>query len=103
MSAASANPPSVAAADLENANGLADAADRAVRGKQRVILTRDGKPVAAVVPIEDLEMLETLEDQQDSRAAAEALARWEAEGRPMGASLQDLAKRWDVDLASEAE
>jgi antitoxin (DNA-binding transcriptional repressor) of toxin-antitoxin stability system len=34
-------------------------------GGERVVLTRHGKRVAAVVPIEDLELLESLEDARD--------------------------------------
>jgi prevent-host-death family protein len=34
-------------------------------GGERVVLTRHGRRVAAVVPIEDLELLERLEDASD--------------------------------------
>lgn len=44
-----------------------------VRG-DRVVLDRRGKPIAAVIPIEDLEMLETLEDRYDIELARQALA-----------------------------
>ena len=36
---------------------------RAEFGKQRTIIQRRGKPVAAIVPIEDVEMLEALEER----------------------------------------
>jgi prevent-host-death family protein len=39
----------------------------------RVVLDRHGKPVAAVVPFEDLELLERLEDRYDLEAARAAL------------------------------
>jgi prevent-host-death family protein len=39
----------------------------------RVVLDRRGKPVAAVVPFEDLELLERLEDRYDLEAARAAL------------------------------
>lgn len=55
---------------------FAEAAARAERDKERVVLTRDGKPVAAVVPIEDLEALEA-EDAYWSRVADKAVAAWE--------------------------
>ncbi|KIC73222.1 Prevent-host-death family protein [Neochlamydia sp. EPS4] len=35
----------------------------------RYVLTRNGKDVAAIVPIDDLEMLETLEDERDIEVA----------------------------------
>ena len=63
------------------ADRLTEAAARAERDKERVVLVRDGKPVAAVVPIEDLEALEA-EDEYWSRAADEAIGEWEAAGRP---------------------
>jgi PHD/YefM family antitoxin component YafN of YafNO toxin-antitoxin module len=63
------------------ADRLTEAAARAEHDKERVVLIRDGKPVAAVVPIEDLETLEA-EDEYWSKAADEAAAAWEAHGRP---------------------
>lgn len=43
-------------------------------GGERVVLTRHGRRVAAVVPIEDLDLLEQLEDAADLDAVREALA-----------------------------
>ena len=43
-------------------------------GGERVLLHRHGKDVAAVVPIEDLELLEALEDKMDLDTARKALA-----------------------------
>ena len=39
--------------------------NRVAFGGERVVLTRHGRRVAAVVPIDDLELLETLEDARD--------------------------------------
>jgi len=50
--------------------------DVAFRG-ERVILQRHGKDIAAVVPIEDLALLEALEDKIDLDAARKALAEKE--------------------------
>jgi len=47
--------------------------DAAYARSQRVVLTRNGKTVAAVVPIADLEAIEALEDKKDLRAARKAL------------------------------
>ena len=55
---------------------------RAAYGKERVVLTRHGKPVAAVIPLEDLEALERLEDERDAKMGAIALAEWQADGKP---------------------
>jgi prevent-host-death family protein len=43
-------------------------------GGERVLLHWHGKDVAAVVPIEDLELLEALEDKMDLKTARRALA-----------------------------
>lgn len=83
--------PAEAAADR-----LAELAERTAQDKARLLVTRHGKPVAALVPIEDLEALEAQEDEQDSRLANEAIARWEAEGRPLGATLEQWAARWGI-------
>jgi len=40
---------------------------------ERIILERRGKDVAALVPVEDLELLERLEDHMDLEAARKAL------------------------------
>jgi prevent-host-death family protein len=40
---------------------------------RRVIVTRHGRPRAALVPIEDLELLRALEDRIDLKAALKAL------------------------------
>jgi prevent-host-death family protein len=39
--------------------------NRVAFGGERVVLTRHGRRVAAVVPIEDLEIIEALEDARD--------------------------------------
>jgi prevent-host-death family protein len=52
---------------------FSDLINRSAYGKERVVLTRRGKGIAAVVPMEDLELLEKLEDRMDLEAAREAL------------------------------
>ncbi len=39
---------------------------RAAYGKERVVIYRHGKPFAAVVPLEDLALLEEFEDRRDA-------------------------------------
>jgi prevent-host-death family protein len=53
---------------------MADVLNRVAYAKDRVRITRRGKEVAAVVPIEDLELIERLEDEIDIREAKKALA-----------------------------
>jgi len=52
---------------------FADIINRAAYAGERTIVHRRKKPVAAVVPIEDLEFLEKLEDEIDLKAARKAL------------------------------
>jgi prevent-host-death family protein len=47
---------------------LSTAVNQAAFGGERIIVERHGKPIAAVVPIEDLQLLEKLEDQIDVAA-----------------------------------
>lgn len=49
----------------EAREGFSEIISRAAYGKERVVLTRHGKKLAAVVPVEDLEALEALEDKLD--------------------------------------
>lgn len=48
--------------------------NRVAFGGERVVLTRHGRRVAAVVPIADLDLLESLEDARDLDEVRRALA-----------------------------
>ncbi len=52
---------------------FSDILNRAAYRGERVVVHRGKKPVAAVVPIEDLELLEKLEDELDVAAGRKAL------------------------------
>ncbi|HVN64904.1 MAG TPA: type II toxin-antitoxin system Phd/YefM family antitoxin [Candidatus Binataceae bacterium] len=54
--------------------------NRAAYGKDRIVLTRRHRPVAAVVPIEDVEWLEELEDREDLKAARAASREADVKG-----------------------
>lgn len=54
-------------------NRLEDVVDHIARGGDRVVLTRKGKRVAALVSVQELKALQRLEDQADLRAARRAL------------------------------
>jgi prevent-host-death family protein len=58
---------------------------RAAFAKERHVVTRRGKAVAAIVPIEDLQLLEELEDRIDVIEGLQALA----EAQELG------TKRWE--------
>ena len=49
-----------------------DAIGRVRHGGVRLVITRNTKPVAAVIPLEDLALLEKLEDKLDLLLANEA-------------------------------
>jgi prevent-host-death family protein len=53
-------------------SNLADVINRVAYGGERIILQRRGKRVLAVVSIEDLETLNSLEDKADVKAALKA-------------------------------
>ena len=53
---------------------FADVANRVAFGKERVVLTRHGRKVVAVIPASDLELLEALEERIDLDEARAALA-----------------------------
>ena len=52
---------------------FSDLINRVAYGKDRIVLTRRSRPLAVVVPIEDVALLETLEDRGDLKAARAAL------------------------------
>ena len=54
--------------------------NRAAFGKERVTLTRRGKEIVAVVPIEDVQLLEALEDKIDLEEARASLAEAKKKG-----------------------
>jgi prevent-host-death family protein len=58
----------------EARESFSEVVSRAAYGKERVILTKNGRPVAAVVPVEDLERLEALEPSKPATATSKALA-----------------------------
>ena len=54
---------------------LADILNRAAYGKERVVLTRRGKDVAAIIPMDDLNILEAIEDRADVVESETILSR----------------------------
>ena len=59
---------------------LADVLNRVAYAGDRVRISRRGKVVAAVVPIEDLELIERLENEIDIREAEKALREARTKG-----------------------
>lgn len=63
---------------------LAEMINRVAYGRERVVLERRGKGLAALVPMADLELLELLEDRLDVAAARKLLAEARSKGeRPL--------------------
>jgi prevent-host-death family protein len=50
-----------------------DLINRVAHNKERIILTRRGKEIAAIIPVEDLKLLLESQDKQDLREAIDAL------------------------------
>jgi prevent-host-death family protein len=53
--------------------GFSELTNRVAYGKERVLIQRKGKSIAALISVDDLELLERLEDELDLRAARKAL------------------------------
>ena len=56
---------------------LSEVLNRAAYGRERIVIASRGKPKAAVISIEDLELLEELEDVLAAREAIEEYERGE--------------------------
>ena len=70
---------------------LAGIVDDAAHGATHTVLLDQHGPVAAVVPIADLELLETLENLIDVHEASAALAETRQSGsKPLAALLAEL-------------
>lgn len=64
----------------EARENLSKAVSRIAFSGERIVLTRSGKRAAALVSVEDLELLEYLEDKADVEEATAILERMEASG-----------------------
>jgi prevent-host-death family protein len=86
---AAAAPPAL---DLTQARArLAESVNRVTYRGERIVIQKHGRPVAALVPVEDLALLRELEDRIDLEDARNALAEakgklipWEAVKRTLG-------------------
>lgn len=59
---------------------FAETVNRVAYGGERIVVHRRGRKLAALIPLEDLALLEELEDRQDAEAARRALASAKAQG-----------------------
>lgn len=68
---------------------FAEVVNRAAYGKERIVLSRRGRPVAALVSMDDLLLLEALEERADLAAAREA----EEEAARLGTVAWEMVKK----------
>lgn len=59
---------------------LADLLNRAAYGKERIVVTRHGKQMGAIVPVEDLDLLERLKQFVSRKEVEAALREIDEEG-----------------------
>jgi prevent-host-death family protein len=72
---------------LDAKEEFSELVNRVSHNKERIILTRRGKEIAAIVPLEDFLSLEQMQNKNDLEAAVDALQ----EARNRGTlSLEDL-------------
>ncbi|HEY3321918.1 MAG TPA: type II toxin-antitoxin system Phd/YefM family antitoxin [Planctomycetota bacterium] len=82
-------------------NQFSEVINRAAYGKEHVILTRRGKKIVAVVPFEDVDLLEKLEDAQDIRDVRK-VRRQKGKLVPLSQVLEELEDEQDVRDARKA-
>jgi len=73
----------------EARENLSEVVDRARYTHERVVLTKRGREVGAIISIDDLKLLEMLEDQLDIQEARQALQ--DAQGKRI--SYDELRKK----------
>ena len=64
----------------EARDNFSDLLNRAAYGKERVVLTRRGRALAALVPLDDVALLEAIEDRDDIADARAARAEADRDG-----------------------
>ena len=61
-------------------NDFSTLINRAAFGKERIVLTRRGKEIVAVIPIKDMKRLEEIEERLDVAEAVKALKEAKKKG-----------------------
>ena len=70
---------------------FAEVINRAAYRGERIVLHRRGKDVAAIISLEDLELLERLEDENDLKAAKAALREAKKKGtKPLSQVIEEM-------------
>jgi len=79
---------------------FAEVLNRIAYSGERIGVSRHGKVLAVMVPIEDLEALEAYEDWRDQKLADEA---WEEYLREGGVPIEVIRQELDAEIARQAE
>ena len=74
---------------VEARDQFSELINRAAYGKERVVITRRGRELVAVVPIEDVKLLEEIEEGVDIEDARAALAEAKEKGTVTLAELKE--------------
>ena len=69
--------------------------NRSAFGKERIVFTRRGKGVAALIPLEDLALVEAAEDRIDAADARRALREWKKSGEK-AIPLEEVKRRFGL-------
>jgi prevent-host-death family protein len=78
---------------VEARERFSEVVNRAAFGKERILLTRRGKPLAVMMPVADLEYLEALEEANDvhaAKAVKEEMARTGEKAVPLDEVLKEF-------------
>lgn len=75
---------------VEARENFSELLNKAAYGKERVVLSRRGKGIVAVIPLEDLKLLEEIEDMVDLADAKKALKEVKKSGT---ISLEEFKKK----------
>jgi prevent-host-death family protein len=76
---------------------FADLVNRVVYGGERIVVTRHGKPIAALVPAADLERLDQLEALERAEQSSPTIVRLPTEpaNQPIGSQPSHI-RRFDI-------
>lgn len=78
---------------VEAREHFSEVLNRSAYGKERIIFTRRGKKLVAIIPMEDLNLLEALEDKLDVEDAKKSLEEAKQHGTM---SLAAFKKNEDI-------
>jgi prevent-host-death family protein len=69
---------------------FAEVLNRVAYGKERIVLHRHGKPLVAIIPVEDLQLLERLIEEEEDRIDVEEARRILADPTDEGVPLEQV-------------